>query len=95
MTELEKTIEEFYWERHRSFVRTHVRLERIGMGAFDAQGKIDGFDGETTLKRMLSYFEGLEMYEWCAVVRDLIKEYEQKFKTKNQRKIESGNMHQD
>jgi hypothetical protein len=90
MTELEKAIEENYWERHRSFVRTHVRLERIRMNAFDAQGKIDGYDGEITLKRILFYFQELEMYEWCVFVRDLIKEYEQKFKN-NQRETGSGN----
>ena len=69
-----------HYETLRSFVRIYGQLKREGLVCFDENGLLCGHDGQEIISLVLQYFLAMEMYEWCAVLRDLLVKYRGKFR---------------
>jgi len=57
-------------------------LKRDWMGSFDKWGAYGGYNGAVMIAKVILYYESLdtvEGYNRCAVMRDLLKEYRQRF----------------
>ena len=68
-----------YWAKHLLFCTFYCQLKKASVEEFKDKCAENNYDGKLILECMIAHFEPIEMYHYCAFLKNFLDEFSRSF----------------